>query len=186
MVKKKSVTLYRAEEIPSKKKSPPSWRETHLEWQIGHAASGRWFTDDLSEAEHYLDNHCANGRIVFINVPEDVAERFKVSNMEDKGGKGIKDNPRAYSLRPEREYFLPADIAEQKKVYVLNESESSRLEGRIGVFGLLIVGGIALSVTSFQTTGNAVSSLVGTPSGFAGLLFFVAGIVGMFFVLKKR
>jgi len=67
-----------------------------------------------------------------------------------------------------------------------NYSEKeARLEKRVAVFLGSIVAGIALSIYSLTTTGNAISNLTGTSQGLLGLILFVVGIAGLVFSKKK-
>src|SRR3990172_3234788 len=63
--------------------------------------------------------------------------------------------------------------------------QSSNLEGRVSVFILFILGGLVLSLTSLTATGNAISNLTGTSQGLLGLIFFIIGLVGIFFHFRK-
>ena len=63
---------------------------------------------------------------------------------------------------------------------------SPGLEGRVGIFILALMGGIALSVSSLTATGNAISNLTGTTPGLLGIILFVAGLAGMFFYFRTR
>jgi len=103
--------------------------------------------------------------------------------MNDKGSKDFAENPKAFSRRPEKEYFLPKEIADRKEISV---SKESQLEKRVTIFLSFIVGGFVLGFTSISSTGHTVSDLIGTPQGFFGAVLFVLGIVGMFLSLKKR
>lgn len=48
----------------------------------------------------------------YIDIPRDVAETLRVSNIPLKpGGKHTPENPAAFSLRPEREFFVPMAVA---------------------------------------------------------------------------
>ena len=108
-----TVTLYRAQPLPSTPAAAPSWSDTHP--QVAHmkTAAGRWFTDDRAEAEWYIRNeYFDNGLLVTVTLPKAQAEFYRVSNLPVKaGGKDAPDNPRAYSRRPEKEFFLPTEVA---------------------------------------------------------------------------
>jgi hypothetical protein len=58
------------------------------------------------------------------------------------------------------------------------------LEGRALAFIGSIFAGIALSVFSLTSTGNAIGNLTGTSQGLLGLILFVVGIAGL--VFSKR
>lgn len=55
-----------------------------------------------------------------------------------------------------------------------------------GIFALLIIAGLALSLGSFTTTGNAISNLTGTTSSLLGIIFFIVGLTGLFFSFKRK
>ena len=79
-------------------------------------AFGRWWTDDLAEAQWYIENEypSGDGQIVYFDIPTSEAEKYRVSNMPLKpGGKGVAENPAAYSRRPDKEFWLPRGVANQ-------------------------------------------------------------------------
>jgi len=113
-----TVRLYRVEATPEQianaKISP--WAKESPEFKQAMEAGGRWFTDDPAEADWYLKNEYPEGRVVAVDVPVDEAEKFRVSNIPEKeGGKNVEENPRAFSRRPEKEFFLPREMAGQAK-----------------------------------------------------------------------
>jgi len=59
------------------------------------------------------------------------------------------------------------------------------LESKFVVFALFIAAGIALGAASLSMTGNVVSSLTQIP-GLLGILFFIVGVVGMFFWFRRK
>ena len=65
------------------------------------------------------------------------------------------------------------------------KEESSGLEGRVGVFILFLLGGLALSIYSLTATGSAISNLAGTTKGLFGVLLFIAGLAGLVFSRKR-
>ncbi len=60
------------------------------------------------------------------------------------------------------------------------------LASKASVFIALTVGGIALGVGSLTITGNAVSNITGTTPGLLGVIFFIAGLTGLFFYFKNK
>ncbi len=85
-------------------------RETD-EYQNMIAAAGRWFADTIDEALWYRCEH-ETGLLVSVEIDDDEAEFWRVSNMPSlPGGRDTPENPSAWSLRPEHEFFLPRDIA---------------------------------------------------------------------------
>jgi hypothetical protein len=108
------VRLYRAEATPEQRATGKvsDWIKESDVFKRAQAAEGRWFTDDIEEVNWYLQNEYPGGRIVYVDVPVDEAERFRVSNMPVReGGKNAEENPRAFSRRPEKEFFLPKTLA---------------------------------------------------------------------------
>lgn len=113
----KTVRLYRAEST-SPAKQPAEWVAQSDNYKHNVDSSGRWFTDDREEAEWYRKNEYPDdGRIVAVDVPVEEAEQYRVSNMPPMvGGKNSKGNPRAFSRRPEKEFFLPRELADKRTV----------------------------------------------------------------------
>ncbi len=111
-----TVRLYRAEDIPSTEPVEiPSYLLNSERVQRTLAASGRWFTDDPEEAWWYRKNEYPNGRIVYVDVPRGDLTKSRVSNMPDLGGENVAENPRAFSRRPEKEFFLPKEMAAMRR-----------------------------------------------------------------------
>lgn len=108
-----TITLYRAGLKSPGKAAIPSWADADPVVQNTKAASGRWFTDDLAEAQWYLKNeYFDNGHITSVTVPRARVEFYRVSNIAmQAGNKATPDNPVAFSRRPEKEFFLPIEIA---------------------------------------------------------------------------
>ena len=52
-----------------------------------------------------------DGHIVYIELSKEEAEQYRVSNFTDNE----VDQPRAYSCRPDKEFFVPRAIAKAKK-----------------------------------------------------------------------
>lgn len=87
-------------------------------------------------------------------------------------------------------------FAREKNVPLENRIEEDELaqeiaslphkRGRLSIFAILIIAGLALSLSSLTTTGYAVSSALGTGQGIGGILLFLVGLVGMFFSLRKK
>ena len=185
--KEKTVRLYRAEERAGNGKGVPDWVKQDPAYQRSQQAQGRWFTDDLKEAEWYIDNEYPNGKIVVVKVPKEVADRYRVSQLKKIGGKTVEGNPFAFSQRPEKEYFLPRNIANQKRDYIENGSSKKEkgLAMRVSVFILFIIGGIALNLNLLNLTGNIISNTIKSPSNLLGILLIIAGSTGIFFSLRN-
>jgi len=95
------IRLYRGEVRPGEA-SLPDWLKGSPELAAQQQAAGRWFTDDLEQARWYARDAGPQGRLVFVDVPVEVADAGKVSA-----------NPEAarYSANPDREWFLPREYA---------------------------------------------------------------------------
>jgi hypothetical protein len=106
LISSNMTKLYRAE-IKVKPAKPMA------EWIPRSTATGRWFTDDLQEAVWYMEHEYpdGDGHIVYVELPTAEAERFRVSNWTDNQ----VDQPRAYSCRPDKEFFVTAEMASMKK-----------------------------------------------------------------------
>lgn len=117
-------------------------------------------------------------------------------SLYEKIGKGKKAIPFLLkSLKKLVDQEAPKSEIEQYRKYVRSVIErnteerqqgESGLAGRVGVFALFIFGGIALGAGSLTITGNAVSNLTGTIPGLFGIIFFIAGLAGLFFYFKER
>jgi len=81
----------------------------------------------------------------------------------------------------------PQDLADVRyfiKTTQSKQSSSTGLESRVGIFVAFLLGGVVLSLTSLNATGNAVGTL-GTTQGLAGIFLFILGLAGIAFGLKK-
>jgi hypothetical protein len=108
-----SVRLYRGQPGRSAYREIPAWIRESATFQLQRTAEGRWFTDNLDEALWYA-RECDDGEVVFVDVAAAGIEQYRVSNIAVKpGGKDVIDNPRAFSKRPEFEFFLSAELAAQ-------------------------------------------------------------------------
>jgi len=91
--------------------SVSSWISESAEYQNMMAAAGRWFADSLEEALWYECDH-EDGVVLCVDLDDELAENWRVSNIPlQPGGRELPDNPSAWSLRPEREFFLPLELA---------------------------------------------------------------------------
>jgi hypothetical protein len=114
------IRLYRGQPAASVYNELPAWIRESVTFQQMLAATGRWFTANLDEAAWYA-RECDDGEIVFIDLPADEVERYRVSNIALKpGGKDAMDNPRAFSRRPELEFFIPQELVLQTQVFTFS------------------------------------------------------------------
>lgn len=101
-----TVTLYRGESRTGKKANLPDWVESDPKFKASQDAEGRWFSDDMAEAQYYVDNQGAT-HLTKVDVPKSKAESFRVSNLS-------KDHPaRKFSARPDKELFVDREIADK-------------------------------------------------------------------------
>ena len=111
--------LYRMESTPEQVASGRNiadWIKQSPVYQNAEKAGGRWFTDDLDEINWYRQHEYPEGRMVYVDVPTAEAEKYRVSNIPLKpGDKDVADNPRAYSRRPDKEFFIPSALAAAAK-----------------------------------------------------------------------
>jgi hypothetical protein len=104
------MRLYRYEGTDPERHVSDWIRETD-EYRNMMAASGRWFADTIDEALWYRCEH-ESGVLMSVEIEDDEAELWRVSNLQQlPGGRSRPENPAAWSLRPEREFFLPRDLA---------------------------------------------------------------------------
>jgi len=112
----KFVRLYRAEGRPSKTKAKiPDWIRESENFKNNMNASGRWFTNDLEEALWYLANEYPGGIIKYVDIPADQVDQYSVSGKSKD--KSTPNNPSAFSLRPEKEFYLSREAAGKAKIF---------------------------------------------------------------------
>lgn len=114
------VRLYRGEGV--KGGSVPSWIQEARKESGAEAAGGRWFTDDPEIAQWYVEDAGPGGRLVAVDVPREVADRFRVS--------GLSRDIARFSRDPEREFFLPQDVAVLRSGVEPSATRVSRKPGR--------------------------------------------------------
>ncbi len=116
------------------------------------------------------------------------------AQLYEKIGRGRKAIPRllkATERSVKLGYSYSGDVYSKIKTFIkINAGEreqgESSLEKKFAVFAAFIIGGLALSLGSLTITGNAVSNLTQTTPGLLGIIFFLAGLVGMFFYFKGK
>lgn len=79
----------------------------------GSAAGGRWFTSNLEEAKGYLQKDYPDGKIVYVDVPTQLAERYKASTYGATLADGLE--PAQFARKPNIEYFVDPLYAGRKK-----------------------------------------------------------------------
>jgi hypothetical protein len=146
--------------------------------------------------------------------PEDMRERYRAevaavanelmkndaigvclmgAQLYGKIGKGKKVIPRLIKAteKASRGYIISEDWYDRIKDFIKRNTEEtpqskSGLEGKIIVFILFTLVGIALSLSSLKLTGNAISNLTGTSQGLFGIFLFIAGLLGIVFSFRRR
>jgi hypothetical protein len=127
-------------------------------------------------------------------------EGFQSGNMKsvflgmelyERLGQGKKHLPLTVqaleSYSKQRGFLSNREYQTARRIVERNTSDvSPGLEGKTIPFGLAIIGGIALSLSSLSATGNVVSNLTQTSQGLAGIFLFVIGLAGLVFSLKKK
>ena len=116
-----ATRLYRAE--GKVQGDVPGWVKEQLAGTSQEAASGRWFTQDPKIAQEYLNNYMdpEKGHITSVDVPNDQLEQHRVSNQPDE--------VKRFSRDPENEFFLPKELAEQRKPVGEGEGAAGDAEG---------------------------------------------------------
>ena len=102
-----------------------------------------------------------------------------VKRFEEISKKSGTDRILLYEYLKDAKEFIKRNLEEKPQ-------KEKGLESRIAVFVLFIAAGIALSAASLGMTGWAISGLIQTTPGLLGILFFIVGLVGMFFWFRKR
>ncbi len=85
-------------------------------------------------------------------------------------------------------------ISRKNRIPLEDRVEEDRLANKIDLlnskrtsfFALALIAGIAISLTTFSTTGHAISSLTNSGQGIIGSLLFVLGLVGLALGSKKN
>lgn len=110
------VRLYRGESAPTQRKVIPEWIRQNKQALGIYDAEGRWFTNNLDNAVWYK-NDADVGRIVYVDVPEEIAK----ANKLNKQSKDVQK----FSRDLETEFFLPREWANKKVVTDLQKNTPS-------------------------------------------------------------
>lgn len=108
------IRLYRVENPDRQLKPQGHWMWSQPSYVAATNSWGRWFTNDPKELEFYLKD-IPNGHVVYVDVPANEVEQYRVSNMKVKPGDHELDNPGLHSSNPEVEFYLPKAIAMKSK-----------------------------------------------------------------------
>ena len=105
------VRLYRAE-YAGPRRNIPDWI-TQGQDASGHTeAAGRWFVEDRSMLDFYLNDIGEHGAVFYVDVPEEVAARSRVSSTSETV---MGRTPASFSKDPENEFFLPREFADVRE-----------------------------------------------------------------------
>lgn len=101
---KGTTRLYRGEAKPGSGKPVADWVKQRQKELGVDQAKGRWFTD--RENAEWYKNDAVEGRVTHVDVPSEDIEKYRVSNNAEVS---------KYSKDPEREFFLPREIADSAR-----------------------------------------------------------------------
>lgn len=133
---------------------------------------------DISSTIHSIGKRLAN----LFDVQPDESREQTPSEINQHGYKGRL----AYSNEEwHRWKDRKARRGQRTRDYLLRYKKQRDLS-RLVTLIFFMIGGIALSLGSLTTTGNAISNLTGTTPGLLGIILFVAGLIGMFFHFRRK
>ena len=148
---------------------------------------------------HYLSNEQAIAYATYAHAKKEgnIPEAINAAAIYEELGKpemGISKLLHVVEVTAKRRTISTDEMGRVKrfvKHYVekegfIEKQSSEGLEGRVGIFIFLVLGGIALSISSLTATGNAVGNLTGTSQGLFGTLLFIVGMAGLFFYFKNK
>jgi len=158
-----------------------------------HSSEVDYYLRDASPKEiraHKLEVQALAYDLLHSNWPGLIFEGALLYEKLGKGKRAVSRMENTLEISRKHRYgfvnYTYRDVEDFIKRNSDSGENSSELEGRVGIFLALTVGGLVLGVNALSATGNVVSSLAGISQGAAGVLFFVAGLAGMYFLLKKR
>jgi GGDEF domain-containing protein len=118
--KSSTVRLYRGESAEPGK-GVPDYVKQDEKYKKTVEASGRWFSSDKAEAQHYADD-TGNGRLTYIDVPADEAAKYE-AYKHPEASKFIHATKRGGKSD---EYFVPRELAKTAQPHV--ESAAAEVE----------------------------------------------------------
>ena len=107
------VRIYRFAVKDKKTGKVPDWLSESSDYQDMIKATGRWFTDDIEEAKWYAKEN-PEGELLYTDIPLKDLEGYRVSNIKETSD-GLR--PKDFSARPEKELFVPKEIANKSKPF---------------------------------------------------------------------
>jgi hypothetical protein len=102
------VRLYRGETAGAADAPVPDWVREGPDFKATVEATGRWFTKDRAEAEHYAKVHGAGDKVSYVDIPAEDTEKYLSANQPEA---------KAFSAagRESQEYFVSKEIAARRK-----------------------------------------------------------------------
>lgn len=116
--------LFRVEGPPSEKPTPDWIKEGQA--ASGHTeAAGRWFAlGDKEQLDWYRKDAGPGNKTHYVDIPTADLEKYRVSNSTETIGEGR--SVKSFSRDPDKEFFVPRDIANRKQEY---QGEQQRIWG---------------------------------------------------------
>jgi hypothetical protein len=74
-------------------------------------AMDRWFVRYPSMLGFYAQDRWPHSELIAVDVPDEMVDAFRVSGFPRHSRDTRTDNPKAFSLDPENEFFLPRSTA---------------------------------------------------------------------------
>lgn len=160
-----------------------------------------WNDNDEDAKKRVSDEEIGANRALVQSLAYNLLENGNIdaairgANLYAKIGKGKKAIPRLVEKVEETAEKSPHMLTDRKIRYVKlfikkhgreRQPSPSGIEGRTAVFAFSTLAGIALSVSSFNLTGNAIADVTGTGQGLLGAFLFVFGLFGLFFNISKN
>ena len=114
------MLLYRAQNIPTGRRiREPLGNEPE------NRIAGRWFTDDLESAYQHLSSLTGPSQIICVEITDNVAESYRVSNMPHTPC-GL--SPVLHSASPENDFVIPRFFASKaEEVETVADDETGEI-----------------------------------------------------------
>ena len=77
--------------------------------------NGRWFADNKTSLNFYLDDQENARSAHYVDVPTSDLDQYRVANHPAHPDLTTPDNPRPFSGNPQHEFYLPQDLADAKQ-----------------------------------------------------------------------
>lgn len=96
------VRLYRGQAAKGSGAGVPDWVKDEPKFKATQQATGRWWTEDPSIAQWYVNEAGESGHLTYLDVPAEVANASRLSKHPEAA---------RFSADPENEVFLPEEYA---------------------------------------------------------------------------